>query len=435
MKGTKSMYMKCIKILFTILLVNTCICHSVMAINESTPGLSFEEDFPNSFSDNDLGVWKRYYGFYGAKDFGATQIVNEISNYHCYAKRHVGGNSAGQGDEDNDGWVRYGVNMTYNITGDCKDRNGNVIYTLGNNINYQKYWLDDNGTTLHSYAREPLKFRGTEPQGSFEIITQRTLDPNIGDRTAYKHKKNVNGVETYYWDTDSRNSIDQMYCPETNDFYTMPPGVKLEPGQNVVRIGSTGATEEAYSSFEPSGYYRRAMAERMAYSFVVDSNSTLLSYQYAAFLEDPFDPENPGQDSSHVADERPSVYLSVTIKKKGTGQVIKPVCSEYEASLNNGQMDFNQIVGACLHEEGNKPAAYKDWTNIVYDLREYIGDVVTIDVWIHDCLLELPVCTNCNRIKGSTSVNVEQGIPYIDCRSPKMESYRRKILRRVRKSA
>ena len=105
MEGTKSMYMKCIKILFTILLVNTCICVPGWAINEDTPGLSFENGFPNSFSENDLGVWKRYYGFFGAEDFNATQIVNKISNYHNYQKQSIGGT----GDDDRDGWVKYAM--------------------------------------------------------------------------------------------------------------------------------------------------------------------------------------------------------------------------------------------------------------------------------------------------------------------------------------
>ena len=100
MEGTKSMYMKCIKILFAILLVNTCICIPGWGatINQDTPNLSFEagaNSFPATFTDNQLGVWKRYYGFYGAEDFGANQIVNKISNYVCYSTRHVGGNSNG----------------------------------------------------------------------------------------------------------------------------------------------------------------------------------------------------------------------------------------------------------------------------------------------------------------------------------------------------
>ena len=111
MKKTNLHFVKSKRILLAIALANTCVCGEIFAINEDTPGLSFETGFPESFTDDQLGVWKRYYGFFGAEDFEATQIVNKISNHKCYAKRNVGG----EGDEDNDGWVRYDVDEKFNI--------------------------------------------------------------------------------------------------------------------------------------------------------------------------------------------------------------------------------------------------------------------------------------------------------------------------------
>ena len=223
------------RVIFAILLVNTCICGSAWAINDSTPNLSFEAgaaSFPTTFSDDDLGVWKRYYGFYGAENFDATQIVNRISNFHCYAGRTTGQ----PGDEDNDGWVRYGTQLRY----DLPDNRGNYprtgYYTIANGL-----------------------------QGTFEIITNRTLDPSVLNQNMYRHWNASNCKET--WNTTQNGSTEMVNCPEEVPFYTMPQ--KLETGQNVVRIGSTGGTEVLYSSYEPRGYYRRAHAERMVYSFKV----------------------------------------------------------------------------------------------------------------------------------------------------------------------
>ena len=315
MEETKSMYMKCMRVIFAILLVNTCICTSVWgAINQDTPNLSFENgaaSFPTTFSDDDLGVWKRYYGFYGAEHFDVTQVVNKISTHHNGEARAIGG----RGDEDNDGWVRYGVELSYTLP----NRTNSTTYP-----NTGKYTIA-NGL-----------------QGKFDIITDRTLDPCV------------------YNTADCRTKV---------PFYTMPN--KLEDGQKVVRIGSTGNTETRYSSYEPRGYYRRAHAERMVYSFEVKENSTLLTVQFAAFLEDPDDPSQPAQAGAHIADERPTTSVSVTLKKNGTNQIVKPVCSEYEASLNNSQLDLGIVGKECNNYARNSsPARYKDWTTNVYDLRE-----------------------------------------------------------------
>lgn len=386
MKKTNLHFVKSKRILLAIALANTCVCGEIFAINEDTPGLSFETGFPESFTDDQLGVWKRYYGFFGAEDFEATQIVNKISNHKCYAKRNVGG----EGDEDNDGWVRYDVDEKFNILDGLTiknfyNKNGNLVFTIGENITYDKYWLDDNGS-LHpindeSYPKT-LIFTGNEPKGSFEIITERKLDPSV---------KNA--------------------CAGSVPFYTMPD--KVEEGQNVVRIGSTGDTEISYSSFESEGYYRRAMAERMVYSFVVTENSTLLTCQYASFLED--SPNLSHQSRSHAVGQHPSAFVSVTLKKRGSGKIIKPGCGEYELCTSNGQMFFQDIAGSCLKYASVNDVCYKDWSTSVFDLRENIGDTLDIEVWVHDCLVEIPVCTNCNRAKASTNYLFEDGVPYMSC--------------------
>ena len=116
MKGTKSMYMKCIRLIFAILLVNTCICSPAWAVNEDTPGLSFEDmpdgNYDKTFNDDDKKVWKRYYGFYGAINYDAAQITNDISNYPFFSKRTTSLSS------DGSGWVNYGRNRYAKISND-----------------------------------------------------------------------------------------------------------------------------------------------------------------------------------------------------------------------------------------------------------------------------------------------------------------------------
>lgn len=363
MKKTNLLFVKSKRILLAIALANTCVCGEISAINEDTPGLSFEMGFPESFTDDQLGVWKRYYGFYGPEDYGTSQTVYEFSNGLYYTKPvcnvsnlffSTKRTTGSMGDEDRDGWVQYGK-AKYDSVEFC---------------NQDSYDL----------ANRCLKIKF--PQGSFDIIDKRELDPMI-----------------------------QKNCCADYPFYTMPDSKCLEPGQKVVRIGSTDYTEMLYNASMPFGYERRAMAERMVYSFEVKENSTLLGCQYAAFLDDCPSEIMYRQNGLHFGNEHPSAFLSITLMD-AKGNNIHPSCGLFDHNANNDPSQYTFMNHACSYTGG--VCVYKDWTNYVYDLREHIGEIVTIEVWVHDCLLDLPVCDNCKTVHPNNDYFVdEDGIPRI----------------------
>lgn len=412
MKKTNLLFVKSKRILLAIALANTCVCGEISAINEDTPGLSFEMGFPESFTDDQLGVWKRYYGFYGPEDYGTSQTVYEFSNGLYYTKPvcnvsnlffSTKRTTGSMGDEDRDGWVQYGKAKydsvefcnqdSYDLANRClkiKSAYSYMVYGLsGNGLDTITFlpgdtvplplYIDYNDTTHETTASAKYVFPSEKvkfPQGSFDIIDKRELDPMI-----------------------------QKNCCADYPFYTMPDSKCLEPGQKVVRIGSTDYTEMLYNASMPFGYERRAMAERMVYSFEVKENSTLLGCQHAAFLEDVPAQYSSRQDDFHEGDKRPSGLLSVTIKD-AKGNAIHPLCGLFDLNTDNGDEQFTRIENKCSWS-GSR-SSYKDWTNYVYDLREHIGEIVTIEVWVHDCLLELPVCDNCKTVHPNNDYFVDE---------------------------
>ena len=149
----------------------------------------------------------------------------------------------------------------------------------------------------------------------------------------------------------------------------------------------------------------------MVYSFEVKENSTLLGCQYAAFLDDCPSEIMYRQHDLHFGNEHPSAFLSITLMD-AKGNNIHPSCGLFDHNANNDPSQYTFMNHACSNTGG--VCVYKDWTNYVYDLREHIGEIVTIEVWVHDCLLDLPVCDNCKTVHPNNDYFVdEDGIPRI----------------------
>ena len=358
--------MKCIRLIFAILLVNTCICSPAWAVNEDTPGLSFEDmpdgNYNQSFNEGDKKVWKRYYGFYGAINYDAAQITNAISNYPFFNKRTI------SLSPDSSGWVNYGRNRYVKI-----DNNGtcNVSGTAGN------------GYTLVQ-------------KGSVDVISQKQRDPMLKGNRSFNENQCFQN-QNYNCGTGTDNCSKYVLNTTPDD---------LTPGQKVIRIGNVNDPEINYLNYKsgndyvPYNYQRRPMAERMVYTFDVTENSTLLTYRYAAFIEDPI-----GNEAGlHTGDERPGAELNVTITSNG--EIIKPVCSEFMVNANASNAQFTPVCKCCLNTNGtnstgSSSSIYKDWTTVVYDLRNYIGSTVNIEVWVHDCILDLYVCRKCHKSQAT----------------------------------
>lgn len=377
-----------IKIMLTIFFLGGIVNHSLYAKNEDTPNLDF--------SKGTWEGWTRYYGYYGPINMLTPANGNVVSN--SLNTRDVGAN---------DVWT-----------------------------------LKDDQISGTSY-------------GMFEIISSSSNDNNLA-------------------------------C---DNLKLVPEG-----STHTARIGNMGFPE-IYATTDGAGYwYRRAMAERMTYSFVVTENSTLLTYKYATIIQkDASHSENHDEDgmapfSVKITANNNALCNSMELKsssdlkqasiiqQSGTYQ---QVCTKYgectnysstqyyfDSNLSNGGVKYKyyyyqwgrQRTGyyedydnamewsdaencyklcqerECLEYEkifipdnkaypcyqSNltqdvlKQMYYKDWTTIVYDLRDYIGQTVTIDVRNRDCLEQNWVCGACN-VFGTELTNFNSSNTRANC--------------------
>ena len=75
---------------------------------------------------------------------------------------------------------------------------------------------------------------------------------------------------------------------------------------------------------------------------------------------------------------------------------------------------------AYLPAEYLEKTYFKDWTTISYDLRDYIGDEITIEIVNHDCLEKIWVCQGCAKYYSSitpTTIKTNDGV-YFEAHCP-----------------
>ena len=356
-----------LKVVLTLLFVGGTLGSTLYAKNEDTPNLDF--------SKGTWEGWTRYYGYYGPINMFTPTNGNVVSN-----------------------------------SLDAKDVDATDIWTL----------KDDqiSGTSF----------------GMFEIVSSSSNDNNLA-------------------------------C---DNLKLVPEG-----STHSARLGNMGNPEIYPTTNIAKGWYRRAMAERMTYSFVVTENSTLLTYKYAAIIQ-----KDSEYDSYHDENEMKPFTVTITsngnelcnsvkieedsdLEKASTQQqtgTYQTVCVEYgkcneysstkyyfNKNLSNGVVQyyymngnrkrtFNDTENAMVYDEEKKhyklctkrecsvtdkifipddkvypcyqsnltqeilgEMYYKAWTTITYDLRDYIGQTVTIDVQNRDCLERDWVCESCNQ--------------------------------------
>lgn len=104
-------------------------------------------------------------------------------------------------------------------------------------------------------------------------------------------------------------------------------------------------------------------AGAMVQTFLVEATSTILTYSYAAILQDPND---------HSPGEKPFVRVRLYDE---SGQSID--CARYEAYAGDGQPGWITQGGV----------TYRDWTTVFTSLEAYVGTNVTLEVSTGDCSL------------------------------------------------
>ena len=127
-------------------------------------------------------------------------------------------------------------------------------------------------------------------------------------------------------------------------------------------------------------------AERLSYTFMVDPNNALFTYQYAVVFQDP-------TNGNHDDDVRPS--LDVQIRDGITGDTI--TCGYYHV-VSRANLDGYQYGGTFTGQTANatngcnattatanQDVWFKNWTLVAIDLTPYIGTTITAEFTTTDC--------------------------------------------------
>lgn len=173
-----------------------------------------------------------------------------------------------------------------------------------------------------------------------------------------------------------------------SDFYVNPDD------EAVIQIGRNNGYAEGRSK------YSGAFAERMRYAFVVNEQSTLFTYKYACVLHVP-------TNDKHESYQMPAFYVDVKLESP-EGKEVTLNCMSFSgnASFNNSLIQNPATCTEAKVEKGKNQSdnqnpedyVYQPWSTVSYDLTQYIGYKVTVDIITHDCLVNT---TNNNEMAGS----------------------------------
>ena len=214
------------------------------------------------------------------------------------------------------------------------------------------------------------------------------------DNTPGTSVTGYNGIRTappYYYNTGIVPGRHTIITTSTPDPFTCGKVMTLPPGETqCVRLGNGGYNPQfdsvtqtsppPYSAWTDGVRYQR---DYLTYTVSVTPNNTLLIYKYAIVLQDPtFDPVNP----PHPKALKPRFIVSVMDSK---GKLIDTLCrkSVYYA-------DTTAMYHACVLSNakglGGKTISggdmvYIPWTTTGVDLRNYIGQNITLQFETWDC--------------------------------------------------
>lgn len=160
--------------------------------------------------------------------------------------------------------------------------------------------------------------------------------------------------------------------PATKSPLVESQGGGFQPEQHRIRHRSEGnvpeITAEAIPFVPPGSDYalqlgnavNGAQFEYLTTSFRVDADNTLFQYQFAVVFEDP----------NHDPVQQPSFELLVTDQQ---GKTLP--CGYYHVTAA-GDVDGFKSQGKIR---------YRNWTTAGVDLRDYVGQIVTLRISTHDC--------------------------------------------------
>lgn len=250
----------------------------------------------------------------------------------------------------------------------CKPNgaNFNIDNFVFNYVESYKAYLEFNFDPSIDYSRKPGKYATLVGQDGEFPITKAMGEPCTN---ADFETQTFTGWETYCGkvNSSSYDVINQtLYTPGigtsclgagdqhliilggVDPLVPTIPMVNPNGGSATVRIGDGTATNS----------YGAVLRQ----TFLVDPNSAIFSYSYAAVLEDP----------SHSPMQQPFFRVRITDQN---GTVIN--CGNYQAYAADGQYGWVDM--------GNY--VYKNWSTTMVNLSSYVGQNVTVEFLVGDCSL------------------------------------------------
>ena len=211
---------------------------------------------------------------------------------------------------------------------------------------------------------------------------------------------------------------------EQNDPVVSCWNMLTNPGnRKTVRIGNWRYPESA-SGMTTS---KVAAAERLVYKFIVTENTTLFNYGFATVLDCPdlakaggttggggiggiggiggaggaggaVGAGGAGSGNEHIGEQLPSFSVGITTVDPSTGMIGHLNCGEFVINAEGHNADGLELVQdqadqtctrSLIDHANTNPLseyAFRRWTYGSYDLKNYIGKQVQIEIIVHDCL-------------------------------------------------
>lgn len=181
----------------------------------------------------------------------------------------------------------------------------------------------------------------------------------------------------YYYKTGivpGRHTIISASTPDPyacNNVLALPPGMPF-----CARLGNGGK-----GSWGDGVQWQR---DFLSYTLNVTASNSLLTYKYAVVLQDPNkDHTNP----PHPPSIRPRFGVSIF---NASGTLIDPQCGYYNVVVDSTVSGFRDCPYNDLIKAGGNPSSpsgtvYRAWTAVGVDLRNYIGQSITLQFETWDC--------------------------------------------------
>ncbi|MCQ2347667.1 MAG: PKD domain-containing protein [Paludibacteraceae bacterium] len=144
---------------------------------------------------------------------------------------------------------------------------------------------------------------------------------------------------------------------------------EIDPRTMEGYMGLQTKPDDALASVRLGNWNIGSEAEQMTYTYkVADDGNAILKLRYAVVMEDP----------AHDASAQPKFTLSILHNNR---------------KLDGGCGEANFVSGGGLRPEdgwhisggASTPVYWKDWTTVSVNLRDYIGETITVKLTTYDC--------------------------------------------------